>query len=220
VTHVTTVFDDSVIEYHLVVEESEGQVISLDLFDQTQLNEALDELDRRWVGQGGPVGHVHAPMRIRQAFAARDATALRDCVTDDSLAIDHRPLGVGTRDADQWAESMQPMFSDDGSTVPIWRQWARWDEHIGVYQLDLRTTDGSIWDIWVLQVVAGNRLAHTELFDRDELDLALARYDELRADTEHVRDPAHRAALARRSAPGARRRLGPRAVDEHAHDTG
>ena len=193
---VTRALDDAVVVYHVVVTYEDDQAIDVQLFDETQLLDALDQLDHQWVERGGPIGHTIAPARIRRAFAAQDERALRGCVTDDFMAFDHRPLGVGIRDADQWTESMRPMFASDGSTIPIWRQWLRADDLVGLYQLDLRAIDGSAWDIWIVQTIDGDRLAHTELFDDDQIDLAIARYEDLAAPARHIETSDRAAGLA------------------------
>lgn len=169
------------------VEES-GMISRFEIFDPDDLDPAFDALDDRYVaGEGQPYEViVRAVAAVRHARSTGDDAAFRAALADDFVVVDHRPTSFGTRTGDEWIESWRVM--DELATV-------RWDvaeihaidpEMAVVYLVVAgHTPGGAEVQFDNVSIVACRRglLSHSEIFLPEQLDTALARFEELRRRT-------------------------------------
>ena len=219
-------------EYLAIVEvDADGRRAEDVFFDPEALDAAYQELDRRFVGEGAPYAELLANLdSIGRAFAARDEAALRPLLPDDFTAVNHRRLlnvvvrmgreetlaGLRTLDdlgvvADFRVEHMPHPSRTAAVAVASWRG----------------SHDGSDFETPLVMVYKhdGRVLHALELYDRDQLDAALARYDALspRRERPASRTPRRtartgsatrgRAATGTRSPPSSRRDFGHRPAE-------
>ena len=169
------------IEFLVVGHVVDGLAKRMVMFDPAQLNEALDELDHLWGDNGAPTQWAPSSIAYRRAWTDGDGPALRRCVTDDFISVDHRLLGLGTRTADDWAESMGMLIEGIGSSVFVVRDAIEWSELVGLVWIafDAATDESSFDMLAVTQTDDQGRFTRHELFDIDDLDRATARFHEL-----------------------------------------
>ena len=151
-------------------------------FDGDDLRAALDELDRQWAATGGPAGYLAVRRRFGDAGRAGDATAARAVLANDFTSVDHRPLGLGTRNADDFIESVRLIAGFDSGSTTIAAQPVAWTDHALLYRQTIATEEdlGDVsFDLLCVTVVQGDRITNWDNFDLDQLDAARSRCDEL-----------------------------------------
>ncbi|MBV8960437.1 MAG: nuclear transport factor 2 family protein, partial [Actinobacteria bacterium] len=82
----------------LMETDEEGRAVWAALYDPDQLEEALDELEARYLaGEGAPYASwMTASSAFRRSFNQHDWAALRELYTPDVVMVDHRNAGLGT----------------------------------------------------------------------------------------------------------------------------
>ena len=161
----------------VVLIRSDGEVgLSVDYYDEDQLGEALDELDRQWVDLGGPTQIVDVWRRFRHVMANFDPDALRECLSEDFVDVDHRRVGMGERNVDEYVKSAPGDVS--GERFGVWvRQFERWSEDSALARVRRvsESTDYQ-WDLWEVSTYRDGRLCRNEAFPIDAYGDAAARY--------------------------------------------
>jgi hypothetical protein len=168
--------------FRYVVEIRDGKLVRLTSYDTDAngLLEALDELDRDWVAQGGPAAVADLSSRYRRAIGSGSRDAIQACVSDDFESVDHRALGLGHRTADDYIESNFHVAGEDYFAFPTvitehdtdGRHWlARWIR--GSWSSD------ASWEFWAISISRDGRLTSVETFDLGDHDVARARFAEL-----------------------------------------
>lgn len=178
-SRVVTGTDDAISERLLVLQTADDLVIDLIWFDDTQLDEALAELDGRWIDIGGPAEIIEPISEFRRIFARGTKQDLDDMVADDFVSIDHRPLGLGVRRAHDWVQSTGEFVGRATVTV------ARYLEiegplHLSEGSFSLHDSGEVLTDGLVItnhSIEEG--LRRMELFDKDQLDTARRRFAEI-----------------------------------------
>ncbi len=183
-----------IVAEHLTLNERDAQnrTTTLVVFDLDQMNAAYAELDLRYAaGEGAPHATLLASMdEFRRAAAIGDRNALARLLPDHFTMESHRRFGsTGTRlSRDEYIASMGVV---EGLAVQ------------GILRLDhLRTSataaigdstwygtrDGGDFELPVVFVFEheGGRFRAWELFDREQLGAAFARYEELMAGATQV----------------------------------
>jgi hypothetical protein len=181
---------------HLAIVEHDaaGRVVAVVNFDPTDRNAAYAELDTRYArAEGAPYAEVLAHEdAIRRAAAARDVSALRRLLPEDFSLLSRRRLAsTGARmNRDEYVQSVRAMEGLDvradlrldhvvrltPTTLVVVSRW-------------LGSHEGSDVESPMVAVLThdGRRIHACELFDRDQLDVALARADAARTTTSSVR---------------------------------
>ena len=169
-------------EFRAVAESRDDKLVRLTSYDTDAdgLLDALDELDRNWVAQGGPATLTEMSSRYRRAIRSGVRDEIRACVSDDFVAIDHRALGLGHRNADEYVESNVQIAGEDFYSFPTVITEHNADGHLWLARWirGSSSTDAS-WEFWTISASRDGRLTRVDTFDISDYDLALARYNEL-----------------------------------------
>nr|WP_197515068.1 AAA family ATPase [Mycobacterium sp. 1245805.9] len=167
-------------EWLVVVEIDAGQlIVAMVIFDMDDIDAAFEELDARYRA-GEAAAHAHTWSLVTRAYAALNRRQLPEAAAD-WVNIDHRrlaPIPAGGLSAYLLATwDLSPRsgirieavhrLSKVGAVVT---QVVKGTSHQG-FEAEWRTIDLSTYD--------GDKIKRTELFDEDDLDAALARFDEL-----------------------------------------
>jgi hypothetical protein len=171
-------------EYLTVVEISDdGRLCDSVRFDPDDINGALAELTARWIASG-EVAHPHvieAYLRLLQELNRHDWDAYSTSLADATY-VTHRQLGTGETSAD-FIASVKAV----ASLIPnVWVEPSKILRHstsgvVGDVVAKGTSRDGGEIEIPMLMlgVFDGDRLAHFEMFEPNQRDLALARFQEL-----------------------------------------
>jgi DNA-binding SARP family transcriptional activator len=171
-------------EYLTVVEISDdGRLCDSVRFDPDDINGALAELTARWIASG-EVAHpqvIETYMRIIQELNRHDWDAYTASLADATY-VNHRQLGTGDTVAD-FIESVMAV----ASLIPnVWVEPSNILNYsasgaIGDVVAKGTSSDGVEVEIpmILLGLFDGDRLTRCELFDHEQREQALARFDEL-----------------------------------------
>jgi hypothetical protein len=169
----------------LVEVDADGRLVASIDWDTDDRHAALREGYTRFLaGEAAASGGQLSPLL---AWArARDWVAARSCLADDFALHDHRQLGLGTLGRDEWVESLRVM----DELAPGWR-WETfrifaWNRHGSVDACRQFGTirDGGPFENVLIRVIMtdGDRIRRNEVFAIDDVDRALARFEELCAE--------------------------------------
>ncbi|OBK46769.1 BTAD domain-containing putative transcriptional regulator [Mycobacterium sp. 1081908.1] len=159
--------------------DANERIITMVTFELDDADVAFEELDARYLA-GEAAAHAHTWSLVTRAYAALNRRQLPEAAAD-WVNIDHRrlaPIPAGGLSAyllATWDLSPQSgirieavhRLSKVGAVVT---QVVKGTSHQG-FEAEWRTIDLSTYD--------GDKIKRTELFDEDDLDAALARFDEL-----------------------------------------
>jgi hypothetical protein len=200
----------SEIEHLMIIEVDEaGSRVANIVFEPDDLDAAYAELDERWQA-GVPA--------LQQRIAARDWDGVAALYASDLIARDHRLVGWGTLHGPAaFLESMRQMVElspDVRLRIKHVRAAARGYLVEGVW---LGTRDGGAFEsvyVAVAELDANGRIRRVDFYDSDKLDVALARFGELR--NPSVSPPGKATTDERAPRPSTRRRWRPNAVTASA----
>ena len=179
--HCTVRSDGGEIAFLIVAETDEDGLITAQVtFDDDQLHDALDELNRRWAALD-PQPRVQADAwidaKFRHGFDSGDADGWRQLFTPDCMVVDHRRLGLGTRTAAQWVESNRSFAGELDewvSDIPLMV------DHVEVTRMEKVRRDGSgAWSLFNVVSYDDMAVCGMELFDLDQRADAVARFEAL-----------------------------------------
>jgi class 3 adenylate cyclase/ketosteroid isomerase-like protein len=177
----------SVLEQLVVGEfDEQGLIVRSVSYDPDATDEALDELDRRWLATLNP-DDAETYRVATQAYAAHvglDDARLDELSAPDFVFVDRRRLGnFGELDRTGYFEIFETRRETRGpgqtrsvavhrlgDGILVWSTWERTTSAAGV------TTDSS--GVFLLRVVDG-RVVRSEIWDDDQIGAALARAEEL-----------------------------------------
>lgn len=167
--------------YHMpfagVAESVEGRLMWLGFWDEPDVSEALDELDRRWVERGGPAPLVEAMTRFRRLGRDGDVAGVEAFVSLDLESIDHRALGMGLRGYRDWVDSMTPLA---GRCEFVMHEVLEHTDRIGLIRGTVSQADEGSWELlYLLRVDGDGRVDRYEIFEWSDVDLARTRFEEL-----------------------------------------
>ncbi len=159
----------------ILVETDDERIIRMVWFDDDQLIDAQLELDRRWFESIGYADHWWEPIRLTMYDPHPDA--MFEHLAPDFEYVDHRPLMFPSGDAEQLRSNIHSMQHDVVFTIPRVHRIS----DAGSVLERIETAVGEIGQTHVVFVsqFVGQRVQRMEAFDITQLDLALARYDEL-----------------------------------------
>jgi class 3 adenylate cyclase/ketosteroid isomerase-like protein len=165
--------------------DPEGMIMNRLTFDLERLDEAYDDLDRRWLeGEGAPFADTYrAVTATGNAIRDGDLDAYAAALAPDAVLIDHRPSGFGTLDRQASVELVGPVTG----LRYRWNHVVAVDaiEHHGACVVvragggDTTPTDFE-WTMRTMTIVERGLVTRTEFFDVDDRDAAVARLQELR----------------------------------------
>ena len=163
--------------------DDRGRFVELLHFDLEQRREANDELWDRFQGteEGQTIPSI--VYENRRAFNDHDLVALRATLHDDLVFDDHRRTGTGELDAEGYVESVAALLRDTEDLVGETIHRLASDEFgsLVVGHMVGRNRGGGDFESQFLRVVMSDRekLTRIEVFEIDDLDAAMARFDEL-----------------------------------------
>ena len=196
------------IEYIGVIEVDEsGLVAGMVMFDSDDARAAQREAWARWAAIDPTVAPwVDLLNDLTDAWNAHDVARVRARFADDVVVEDHRLAGLGRIDrADAYVEANAVLWDlAPDQRIEFSSSWLAWGRHGLVASLRRFGTlpEGGDFEseYLFLTLVARGRITHIEMFEMSALDVALARFEELRPDP--LRVPPNAAARAvRRIAP-------------------
>jgi len=168
----------------------DGRFVLQVSFDTDQLDAAYAELDQRYGAGEGAGSPAWAEMRSWvEAFARRDWAALASHFPTDVEVRDHRTLGWGAVGQAAQIDLLRSL----AELAPDVR--LRLDHFVGCERGALTvarmlgTRDGGAFEMpraTVRELDGSGRLRRIDHYDLERLDLALARFDELRPDPLHI----------------------------------
>src|SRR5262249_11816893 len=139
---------------------------------------ALEMLER--YGRSAPGPYVDA----LRAVNAHDVERFRALVSDDFVLVDHRRTGLGQLNADTYLASLAALFQE-APDVTVETLYTVAVEARGA--LEVARNFGTLRDggpfesVYVrIGVVRGDRLVGVEMFEPEDLEVARARFAELR----------------------------------------
>jgi len=176
------------IEYLIVNEVDEaGLLTAIILFDCDDAHAAQREAWTRWAA----IDPVAAPWvklltELGDAWNAQDRERVRATLADDVVVEDYRRTGIGRIDgADAYVESMVVLWDlAPDQRVEFGESWLAFDSHALLLTLRREGTlsDGGAFEndyLW-LGFAKDGRVTRLELFEPEDVDKALARFEELR----------------------------------------
>ena len=165
----------------LLVTETDvhGRIAAVVLFDANDLDAALAELDRRYVGgEAAPHGRVWTA--VVEAFRSISQHEL-PTISDDFVDVDHRPVeGIGSGDLLAYLSVANDGMAD--SRIYVERVHRVTERGVVVTHVATGTTnDGLVaeWRLIDVLIIDGDLISRCEMFDEDDLENALARFDQL-----------------------------------------
>jgi hypothetical protein len=176
------------IEYLAVNEVDEaGQLVAILLFDVADARAAKREMWARWaVIDPVATPWVELLTGLADAWNAHDAAGVRARFSDGFVVDDHRRTGVGRIEGgDAYMESIAVLWDlAPDQRIDFGWSWPALDRHAVVVTLRREGTiaDGGAFEndyLW-LGVAEHGRLTRLELFEPEDLDTALARFEKLR----------------------------------------
>ena len=157
------------------------------LWNDDNLAAALAELDTRYfTGEGAAYAEMAlVAARFGAAVRRDDFDAMRELMTPDFVAVDHRPLGYGRGDREYLINASRTRTQVSADGIPVNRMITCERDGLLLVQEENRITEhggeyGTISCI-VIVVDASQRLSRTEYFPEEEYERALARLHELAA---------------------------------------
>ena len=174
-----------VVETLTLTETNDSELVCYTvLFDPDDINDAIAELTARWIASG-EVAHpevIEAQRKVLAASNRHDWDAV-SAANANATYVNHRQLPAG---GDTIADHMSSTRMMATLIPDLWVEPAQILTHSAlglVSSVVLRgtSTEGLAIEIPVvlLSLSDGDHLTHIEIFDPDQRDLALARFDEL-----------------------------------------
>jgi ketosteroid isomerase-like protein len=178
-----TSIDDDEIPYLGVAETLDRRLIRFTSFEPEHFEAAMTALNDRWIDLGGPADKLASFGQIREAVKVGDAAGVRALITDDFVEVDHRPLGMGVRSADEWVTSPPATF-DESFTLYLVCSLAEADDVWLGRRYRMYNASAEWPELLVLVQLRAGVLARMEDFPVERLDDAIARFGELEKSEE------------------------------------
>jgi ketosteroid isomerase-like protein len=169
--------------------DAEGRVVAVILFDPDDRAAASTELIERYLTSGAD-GMSPALIEFRSALNAHDLGRARAALHDDFVLDDHRLARLGRIEgADAYIAAMAAAYelSADLSIHPLYVAATAPHGRVMVMRAAGTNTEGGEFEILYAALIAhrGEKIAMIEFFEPEDLDAALARFEELRPDPKH-----------------------------------
>lgn len=174
-----------VVEFPLVLETNDQEQISVFIIHE-DLDTALTDLDERYIaGEAAPYAQVWSSfVRALRALNDRDWVGFRREMADDYEFVDHRPASLGRfHGVDEQMASVQTLVEVIPDVHWCTTVVLRLDGHGGLVRTLITgsSQEGGAIEMafLVLFVTRDGVSTRREFFPEDQLDAALARFDEL-----------------------------------------
>jgi hypothetical protein len=168
------------IEFFSVVEiDADERIVARVLFDADDIEAAFEELESRYL-IGEAASHQNTWSVVAEACACFNRHEV-PATTPDSVAVEHRPLlttdTVDLASAIRAVWDLTPEARMDIATVHRLSDLGA----VITYVLKGTSQDGfdAEWRMVEIFTVEGDRIKRCEIFDEEDLDVALATFDEL-----------------------------------------
>jgi hypothetical protein len=170
--------------------DTDERIVALVTFDPDDIDAALAELDARYLA-GEAAAHAHTWSVIAEASAGFNRHEL-PASTPDLVYIDHRPLV--SIEAVDLAASLRAVW-DITSDVSVYIEAVHRLSELGtvVTQVLKGTSHEGFdaeWRMVDIFTVDGDLISRAEIFDETDLDVALARFEELQAQAPRLENAA------------------------------
>ena len=173
--------------------DSDGRVASIVVFDPDEIDSAIAELDARYIA-GEAAAHANAWSVIAKSYAATNRHELPP-TTPDWENFDHR-RAIGFEPGNLKAY-LRATFDDLLPDVHVYVEVVHRLSDLGaVVTRFARATSPegfkAEWREVGLSTVRGDLINRSEMFDEDDLDVALARFEELQENAGRLENTASR----------------------------
>jgi hypothetical protein len=164
--------------------DAEGRLLAAIHFDPEDVVAAtLEALRRFGRGEGAGCESVSVLTAIYPALHACDWAALREVFQPDLTFVDHRPLRLGTLDAEGLIASWQAAEELGPASISALHEMLAWGPNALLLRGDRQgnVRDGGPYEVAYLGlfVAREGRLSRYEVFDENDLEIARARFQEL-----------------------------------------
>jgi class 3 adenylate cyclase/tetratricopeptide (TPR) repeat protein len=172
------------VEIFLVAEVDEGgRFVKCALFDLDARRDAQREALDRWLAADPAAAAVIEPvLEILRGFNDHDRARIRAALADDAVMLDHRLSGIETIGADAYVESLAVFWPDVPDARSDWFPLLQ-DRRgcLGVGSV-FGTFEGGPFEVSLISLleVDQGRVTRIEIFERQDLERARARFAELR----------------------------------------
>jgi tetratricopeptide (TPR) repeat protein len=165
--------------------DTEGRILARILFDPDDRRAASVEMVERYAGSDAGRWMPLKSEEFRRALAEHDIAGLRAAVLDDFCFHDHRRTGAGRIEgADAYVAWLGALFeqSPDALIEPLYYVATEPHGFLAVaHTIGTNTSGGEFESVFIqLGLSQGAQLAGAELFEIEDLDIARARFEELR----------------------------------------
>ncbi len=180
--------DEAEVSYLVVFEtDAAGRIAEYVMIDTSDLDSAYAELDDRFAtGEGAPYAPIpRATAHVLGCINAHDWAGMEPLFADDFQAIDHRQAGFHLTDRAGFIERQRAMAELAPDTRLDVAAYIRVNDVLPAALSFIRRTGsrlgGGVSDTSVLSicVMRDGRFTRFEQFSADQLDAALARFDQL-----------------------------------------
>ncbi len=156
------------------------------LFDPEDRSAAsLEGLARFVTGEGAGIGGRALVLETYSALARRDWDGVRATMAPSLVFHDHRTLGMGMLDRDRGVASLRALVDLSPDTVFEVSQVLAWNRHglvIAMRTFGTVPGGGPFENVFVtVMQIDGERVQRYEVFDCDDAERAVARFEELGA---------------------------------------
>ena len=165
--------------------DAQGRARTNILFDCDDRAAAFAEAQALFAaGEAAEIGGQRPNIAFIEAFMRRDWDALRDTLAPDLRHKDHRVLGLGSLHRDQWVESLRALCAIGTDVrLEIMRHIVlnRHGGVIAVRQIGaIPEGGGSFENLFISLYIVEEHATHVlEVFDIEDTDCAVARFEEL-----------------------------------------
>ncbi len=166
--------------------DADGRIVAYTIFDADDLRAASAELFERWVRLGADA-ILPASIEFFRTWNDHDLGRMRALLPDDYVFHDHRRTGIGrVEGADAYVASLAALY-ELGPDVRLHMLYQVAQAQYGfvsvAHSFGTNAEGGAFEAVFVaLSLSRGGRQVGAELFELDDLDAALARFEELRPD--------------------------------------
>ncbi|BBY25857.1 hypothetical protein MSTO_60620 [Mycobacterium stomatepiae] len=165
--------------FHVLQVDTEGQAVAVVIFDFDDIDAAFAELDARYL-DGARASHAHTWSIIMHGYAALNRGEMPES-TDDLVDFDHRrgaTLEPG-RLMDYLRAALDDSVGNSLCILAVHRSTSRGAVVTHVAKGTSRDGLDAEWRITSVYTIDGDLINHCEMFDEADLEMALARFEEL-----------------------------------------
>jgi len=180
--------------------DAEGRGVAVIVFDPAERRAASAELFERYLRSDSARWMPASMIEFARAMLDHDLDRMRAALPDDFFVHDHRRTGMGRIEgADDYVASVAAVYEQSPDAIPVTlydvvvakHGWLSVGGTVGTL-----TDGGEFESIFVrLMLFQGDRFVGAEMFELEDLDVARARFEELRPDP--LRIPPNAASRAR-----------------------